>query len=48
MRALGGSALARLLIGGADDAQATKQRPVAVAALADRAFVSVTVRLELG
>ncbi len=31
----------------ADDARATKQRPAAVAALAERSFVSVTVLLEL-
>ena len=39
--------LARFLIDDADDAQAAKQRPAAIAALAERSFVSVTVLLEL-
>jgi predicted nucleic-acid-binding protein len=47
MRALDTNVLARFFIDDADDAQAAKQRPAAVAALAERAFVSVTVLLEL-
>ena len=39
--------LARFFIDDADDAQAAKQRPAAIAALAERSFVSVTVLLEL-
>jgi predicted nucleic-acid-binding protein len=46
MRALDTNVLARFFIDDADDAQAAKQRPAAVAALSDRAFVSVTVLLE--
>ncbi|MDE2368317.1 MAG: type II toxin-antitoxin system VapC family toxin [Burkholderiales bacterium] len=38
--------LARFFVDDADDAQAAKQRPAAVAALAERSFVSVTVLLE--
>lgn len=47
MRALDTNVLARFFVDDADDAQATKQRPAAVAALSQRAFVSVTVLLEL-
>lgn len=47
MRALDTNVLARFFIDDADDAQAAKQRPAAVAALSERAFVSVTVLLEL-
>jgi predicted nucleic-acid-binding protein len=39
--------LARFFIDDADDAQVARQRPAAVAALAERSFVSVTVLLEL-
>ena len=47
MRALDTNVLARFFVDDADDAQAVKQRPAAVGALAERAFVSVTVLLEL-
>ncbi len=47
MRALDTNVLARFFIDDADDAQAAQQRPAAVAALAERSFVSVTVLLEL-
>ena len=47
MRALDTSVLARFFIDDEDDPEATKQRPAAVAALSARAFVSVTVLLEL-
>ena len=47
MRALDTNVLARFFVDDADDAQAAKQRPAAVAALAERSFVSVTVLLEL-
>lgn len=47
MRALDTNVLARFFIDDADDTQAAKQRPAAVAALAERAFISVTVLLEL-
>lgn len=47
MRALDTNVLARFFIDDADDAQAAKQRPSAVAALSERAFVAVTVLLEL-
>ena len=46
MRALDTNVLARFFIDDADDAQAAIQRPAAVAALSERAFVSVTVLLE--
>jgi predicted nucleic-acid-binding protein len=39
--------LARFFVDDADDAQVAQQRPAAVAALAERSFVSVTVLLEL-
>jgi predicted nucleic-acid-binding protein len=47
MRALDTNVLARFFVDDADDAQAAKQRPAAIAALAERSFVSVTVMLEL-
>ena len=47
MRSLDTNVLARFFIDDADDAQAAKQRPAAIAALSGRSFVSVTVLLEL-
>ena len=47
MRALDTNVLARFFIDDVDDAQAANQRPAAIAALAERSFVSVTVLLEL-
>jgi predicted nucleic-acid-binding protein len=47
MKALDTNVLARFFVDDADDVQAAKQRPAAIAALAERAFVSVTVLLEL-
>ena len=47
MRALDTNVLARFFIDDADDIQAARQRPAAIAALAERCFVSVTVLLEL-
>lgn len=47
MRSLDTNVLARFFVDDADDRQASRQRPAAVAALADRAWVSVTVLLEL-
>jgi len=47
MRALDANVLARFFVDDADDVQAAKQRPAAVAALSERSFVSVTVLLEL-
>jgi predicted nucleic-acid-binding protein len=47
MRSLDTNVLARFFVDDADDAQAVKQRPAAVAALSVRAYVSVTVLLEL-
>lgn len=47
MRALDTNVLARFFVDDTDDPQATKQRPAAVAALAERCLVSVTVLLEL-
>ncbi|HEY6135321.1 MAG TPA: type II toxin-antitoxin system VapC family toxin [Rubrivivax sp.] len=46
MKALDTNVLARFFVDDEDDAQAAKQRPAAVAALSERAFVSVTVLLE--
>lgn len=46
MKALDTNVLARFFIDDPDDAQAARQRPAAVAAMAGRAFVSVTVLLE--
>ena len=47
MRAVDTNVLARFFIDDDDDPQAARQRPAAVAALAERCFVSVTVLLEL-
>jgi predicted nucleic-acid-binding protein len=47
MKALDTNVLARFFVDDADDEQAAKQRPAAVAAMSQRAFVSVTVLLEL-
>lgn len=47
MRALDTNVLVRFFVDDADDAQTAKQRPAAVAALAERSFVAVTVLLEL-
>ena len=47
MRALDANVLARFFVDEADDSQAATQRPMAVAALAERSFVLVTVLLEL-
>lgn len=47
MRALDTNVLARFFVDDADDPEAARQRPAAVAALSARAFVSVTVLLEL-
>lgn len=46
MRALDTNVVARFFIDDADDVQAARQRPAAIAALSERAFVSVTVLLE--
>ena len=46
MKALDTNVLARFFIDDPDDAQAARQRPAAVAAFSERAFVSVTVLLE--
>ena len=46
MKALDTNVLVRFFIDDADDAQAARQRPAAVVALSQRAFVSVTVLLE--
>jgi predicted nucleic-acid-binding protein len=47
MRALDTNVLARFFVEDADDAQAARHRPAAIAALAERSYVSVTVLLEL-
>lgn len=47
MRSLDTNVLARFFIDDADDPQAARQRPAAIAALSAPAFVSVTVLLEL-
>lgn len=47
MKSLDTNVLARFFIDDADDAQAGKQRPAAIVALSGRAYVSVTVLLEL-
>lgn len=46
MKALDTNVLARFFIDDPDDSQAARQRPGAIAALSERAFVSVTVLLE--
>ena len=47
MRALDTNVLVRFFVNDADDKQAARHRPAAVAAQSERAFVSVTVLLEL-
>jgi predicted nucleic-acid-binding protein len=47
MKSLDTNVLARFLVDDADDAQTLKQRPAAVAVMSERAYVSVTVLLEL-
>jgi predicted nucleic-acid-binding protein len=47
MKALDTNVLARFFVDDPDDAQAARQRPAAIAALSERAWVSVTVLLEL-
>lgn len=46
MKSLDTNVLARFFIDDPDDAEAIRQRPAAVAALSERAFVTVTVLLE--
>jgi len=46
VRALDTNVLARFFIDDADDVQAVRQRPAAVAVMSERSFVSVTVLLE--
>lgn len=46
MKALDTNVLVRFFVNDPDDAQAAKQRPAAIVALSDRAFVSATVILE--
>jgi predicted nucleic-acid-binding protein len=46
MKALDTNVLARFFIDDSDDPQAARQRPAAIAALSERAFVSATVLLE--
>lgn len=47
MKSLDTNVLAQFFISDADDRQAIKQQPAAVAAMSGRAFISVTVLLEL-
>ena len=47
MRALDTNVLARFFVDDPDDTQAARHRPAAIAALSERAYVSVTVLLEL-
>lgn len=47
MKSLDTNVLARFFVDDPDDAEAAKQRPAAIRALAERSFVSVTVLLEL-
>ena len=47
MKSLDTNVLARFFVDDPDDAEAAKQRPAAIEALAERCFVSVTVLLEL-
>jgi predicted nucleic-acid-binding protein len=47
MRALDTNVLARFFVDDADDPQAARQRPAAIAAISARSFVSVTVLMEL-
>lgn len=46
MKALDTNVLARFFIEDPDDAQAPKQRPAAMAAMGQRAYISITVVLE--
>ncbi len=46
MKALDTKVLARFFVDDPDDVQAARQRPAAIAALSERAFVSMTVLLE--
>ena len=46
MKALDTNVLARFFVEDADDAEAAKQRPAAIAALSQSAYVSATVLLE--
>lgn len=46
MKALDTNVLARFFVDDPDDAEAAAQRPMAIAALSERSFVSVTVLLE--
>ena len=47
MRALDTNVLARFFVDAPDDPQAARQRPAAIAALSERAYVPITVLLEL-
>jgi predicted nucleic-acid-binding protein len=47
MKSLDSNVLARFFIDDADDAQAVRQRPAAIVAMSERAYVAVTVLLEL-
>lgn len=47
MKALDTNVLARFFVDDPDDAEAVNQRPAAIAALSDRAYVATTVLLEL-
>ena len=47
MKSLDTNVLARFFIDDQDDPQAARQRPAAIAALSERAFVTVTVLMEL-
>lgn len=47
MRSLDTNVLARFFVDDSDDLQAVKQRPAAALALSERAFVGVTVLVEL-
>jgi predicted nucleic-acid-binding protein len=47
MRALDTNVLARFFVDDPDDEEAARQRPAAMAVLAERAYVPVTVVLEL-
>ena len=46
MKAVDTNVLARFFVNDPDDAEAAKQRPAAIRAMADRVFVSLTVTLE--
>ena len=47
MKSLDTNVLARFFVDDPDDPEAARQRPAAIASLAERSFVSVTVLLEL-